>query len=189
MNIVIGQSEAELVKGKPSSTLTNFFADAFAEGSKHVTKTDIDFAISNYGGIRVNALAKGDITIGKVYELMPFDNLLAIAIADSAGIHMLCDRIARYGGWPVSKELNFIIEDSVASNITVKGYPLSSAKKYEFALPDYVANGGDDCYFLKNYSIKFTQYMIRDILIEEIKRRKFVLEDSSARIKIGKNGR
>jgi 2',3'-cyclic-nucleotide 2'-phosphodiesterase (5'-nucleotidase family) len=37
----------------------------------------VDAAFINYGGIR-SYIAKGEITVGKIYELMPFDNLIVL---------------------------------------------------------------------------------------------------------------
>lgn len=189
MNVYLATNESELVKGKPNSTLTNWFSDVFYEGSKAKSNLPLDFSVSNYGGIRVNALGKGDVTIGKIFELMPFENMLAIATTDSLGVQKLCDRIARYGGWPVSTQLNFEIRDSLANNITIHKLPLSGKRNYMIALPDYVANGGDDCFFLKDYKIEFTSYLIRDLLIEEVKKEGNIKANNEERIKISKNGK
>ena len=52
-----------------------------------------------------------------------------------------------------------------------------------------VANGGDDCFFLKDYKIEFTSYLIRDLLIEEVKKEGNIKANNEERIKISKNGK
>ena len=42
----------------------------------------VDFAVINYGGMRIPAIPKGPITRGKIFELMPFDNLLVVVRLD-----------------------------------------------------------------------------------------------------------
>ena len=39
---------------------------------------NVDFVVLNYGGLRIQSMAAGPITMSKVYELMPFDNTLVV---------------------------------------------------------------------------------------------------------------
>ena len=103
MNDVIAINPEEMTKRRPSSVLGNWFSDALLEESSRIYGVDIDMAMQNYGGIRVPALAKGKVTVGNIYELMPFDNKLVILELDGKTAKMLLDRVAEKGGWPVSK--------------------------------------------------------------------------------------
>ena len=76
MNEIIGFAPQEFTKQKPESTLGNLLADATLITAEKYSSKKPDLAIINYGGIRVSNLAKGDITLGNVYEIMPFDNYL-----------------------------------------------------------------------------------------------------------------
>ncbi len=80
MNRIISFSEEEMVKGKPESKLTNFLGDIVLEEATRIAqKLDLEFtpqiSFYNYGGIRTS-LPSGDITVGKIFELMPFENEL-----------------------------------------------------------------------------------------------------------------
>ena len=77
MNEVIGTVSQEMTKKKPESTLGNWYADAMIAGTKK-EGYPVDFAISNYGGLRVPYISAGPLTRGEIYELCPFDNLLVI---------------------------------------------------------------------------------------------------------------
>jgi 2',3'-cyclic-nucleotide 2'-phosphodiesterase (5'-nucleotidase family) len=169
MNEVIGYNETELVKEKPSSTLTNWFADAFHVQTALETGKHVDFAIQNYGGIRINALAAGDVTVGKIYELMPFDNLVYIMELDSQAVQMLCDKMVESKGWPVSFGLNMEISYGKATNIQIGNIALSSQRTYLAAIPDYIANGGDNFHFLRDMKYSNTGILIRDLLIRYVK--------------------
>ena len=78
MNRVIGICEVELSKAKPESSLGNFFADALREQSEKHFERKIDLCVMNYGGLRLPNISAGNITVGTVFELMPFDNYLSI---------------------------------------------------------------------------------------------------------------
>lgn len=181
---VLTISEDEFVKAMPNGTLNNFIADALYNEAKLFSGYDVDFAIQNYGGIRIQSLPKGDINIGKIYELMPFDNKLIILKLNGALMVRLLDRIAEYGGWPISKSLSFgISKNGKASDITINGMPFDKSKTYSVALPDYIANGGDSCDFLEDVEQINTGMLIRDLLIHYFRRQVRIRADFDKRIK------
>ncbi len=169
MNEVLGYSDG-LTKNQPESTLGNWIADAIVSGAERISSVKVDFAIQNYGGVRIKDLAEGEITLGKIYELMPFNNYVVILEAGGATTKQLLDIMASRGGWPISKSVHYKIMDDKAIDIMIKGKPFDESKTYTIALPDYIANGGDKCYFLKNAKrIDTDQVLIRDLLAEEVK--------------------
>lgn len=169
MNEVISINEEELTKGKPSSTLTNWFTDILLQEAQNATKAKIDFAIQNYGGIRVPFLAKGNVTVGTVYELMPFDNIMYIVEMKGDKVQMLCDKIAESGGWPVSKGMYFEIAFGKAKNIKISNAPLDTLQTYIIAVPDYIANGGDNMAMFQDAKSTNTGIFIRDMLLNNLK--------------------
>lgn len=169
MNEVIGFNEMEMVKAKPSSSLTNWFTDVvFEEMSKLVTDS-LDFAIQNYGGIRLNSIGAGEITVGKVYEIMPFDNIAYIMEVKGSIVQELFDKMAYSGGWPVSKNVYFEIAYGKAKNVKIKGQPLEDDKIYYAVVPDYVAIGGDNMDMFEDSKYHNTEVFIRDLLINHLR--------------------
>jgi 2',3'-cyclic-nucleotide 2'-phosphodiesterase (5'-nucleotidase family) len=167
MDEVIGYS-AGLSKTRPESTMGNWVSDALEKFAVEKTGQDIAFAAQNYGGLRINEVPEGPITRGKIFELMPFENFLTIMTVEGSIVQEFLDRIAAYGGWPVSGSLQFRIEDSKAADIFIKGIPFDINATYILALPDYVANGGDGSFFFEPIPKEHTEYLIRDILIDEV---------------------
>lgn len=168
MEVVLIENEIELRKSKPNSNMGGWLADvikdiANANGEK------VDFAVQNYGGMRIPSIAKGNVTVGKIYELMPFDNLVVVLEADGSLVKQFCDHLAQSGGWPISDGLEFTIKDSVAQNILVSGEALDLEKSYRIAMPDYVANGGNDCKFFMPIKQEKIDIMIRDGIIGWLK--------------------
>jgi 2',3'-cyclic-nucleotide 2'-phosphodiesterase (5'-nucleotidase family) len=184
MNEVLGNVDSELIKGKPSSSLTNFVADAVSEGYQNISGKKLDIVMMNYGGVRVNSLGAGDITVGEVYEIMPFENYLIVIDADGSTMKQLFDKAAHSGGWPMSANSSYSIKDSTATDIVINGKVFDINNNYTIGLPDYIANGGDDCKFLKSLSREDTGLLIRDILIQEIKQLKSIKANNEQRVKI-----
>ena len=167
MNKVVVYFDDELVKNKPNSSLGNWFADAMFEKAYSIDKK-VDFAIQNYGGLRIPSVAAGPVTVGKLYELMPFDNTLFIVEIPGIVLQQLLDRIADYGGWPVSRNISFIAEYGKAKSIIIRDSEFSQDSINTVALPDYVAQGGDNCDFLTELKALDTGILIRDVIIENL---------------------
>lgn len=168
MNGVIGFSLSGLTKKQPESGLGNFMADAMKEMAQKKYNKNIDAAFVNYGGIR-SYLPKGDITVGKIYELMPFDNLVVLQELNGKELQIFLNHIASRNGWPMSKGITFGIKDKLAVNVLVNGKPIDDNTIYTIANSDYVANGGDNCDMLKKLPQQNKFYILRDALIEYTK--------------------
>lgn len=168
MNVIIGVSEIVLEKEQPEGTLGNFCADALREIASAKAARRVDVCFINNGGLRVPSLPKGNITIGNIFELMPFDNELVVMDINGKDMLAICNRIAARGGWPVSG-LRMRIRNYKAENILIQGEPLDLNATYTIATNDYLANGGDDLSMLKAYPRQTFNLYLRDALIEYIK--------------------
>lgn len=168
MNEVVCNSAQVLTKSKPESSLGNLLADAtFFEASNYFQNKP-DLAIVNYGGIRIPSLPKGEISLGKIYELMPFDNYINLVYVKGNILKEVCDLIASNGGWPVSG-IYFKIKNNKAENILIQEEKLDVNKVYKIAISDYLANGGDNMAMLKNLEREKSDLLLRDAFIQYFK--------------------
>ncbi len=169
MNEVIGVSEIEMTKALPECTLGNWASDAIYEQSILVSGVDVDFAVVNYGGIRIPALSKGNVSRGKIFELMPFDNLLVVLKVKGDIVQQLFDSMAARGGWPVSNQVKCSFnKEGVIQSLTISDKPIDKNKIYHIALSDYIANGGDQCSFFKGLPQVETGLLFRDAFLNHI---------------------
>lgn len=169
MNEVVGTTTKVMEKGSPESLLGNWMSDVLAEQTAKVTGKPVDFAVVNYGGIRIPSMPKGEITKGKIFELMPFDNLQVVVLLDATTVQQFADHMAQKGGWPISEGLRFVIQDEKAVDVTVGGKALDPNKTYRVSVSDYVANGGSACAFLKGKPVEETGEYVRDLIIANAK--------------------
>jgi len=143
MDRVIGHTDVALTKPSnvPETRLGNFFTDALlAEGKKQYP--DAEFSFGTKGGLRIE-LQQGDITVGNLFELMPFENELVLLELSGKSVQQLAEFIAATGGQPVSG-LRMKISDGKATDIAVAGKPLELSHTYKLITYDYLANGGDN---------------------------------------------
>ncbi|MBI3519283.1 MAG: 5'-nucleotidase C-terminal domain-containing protein [Bacteroidetes bacterium] len=155
VNKIIAHSEESLVKSDVESTLGNFFCDAVIYETKKLLGKDsaiLDVAIFNKGGLR-NSLPKGNITIGNVFELMPFDNEVVLLKLSGIQFKDMCSKIVEKGGIPIGG-MRMTMKGTEATNISIKGKPFDETKEYWVVTSDYLANGGDNYTFFKNASDK-----------------------------------
>ncbi|RYD76798.1 MAG: hypothetical protein EOP55_10685 [Sphingobacteriales bacterium] len=169
MNAVIGNTDSEIVKTRgPESRLANFFADACLAEARKLDK-NIDFAMpSTTGGLR-NSLPKGNISLGNVFELMPFENELLVLKLKGSDVLELCKFIAQSGGQPVSG-LDLKIVNKLPTAVFINGEPFDTAKTYNVLTSDYIAGGGDNSFGMeKPLETKVLNLKVRDALIQYIK--------------------
>lgn len=168
MNDIIGTAGMSMTKGKPESTLGNWMCDLILAKAKETAGVKVDFALQNYGGIRINEVSKGDITRSKIYELMPFDNMLVVVACNGEQTLQMLEKIAGSGGWPASASLRMEIVNRKPTKVTINGKAFDPSQTYHIAMPDYVANGGDGTKFLGDCKKYNTGAFIRDLLIEGV---------------------
>jgi 2',3'-cyclic-nucleotide 2'-phosphodiesterase (5'-nucleotidase family) len=164
MNEVIANVATPLEKKQPEGTLGNVMADAMLKQASTKFGQHVDIGFINYGGIRLNEIPAGPLTRGKVFELSPFDNVIVLITIKGDALKNFLDLVAARGGWPVSG-MTMQIADKKATQITIAGRPLDENAKYIIALPDYVANGGDDASMLKGLPRQDKGIVYRDELL------------------------
>jgi len=168
MNVVIGQA-AETMRGHaPESLLSNFSADVYKKAASNFLGNNVDIAIVNLGGLRT-VVNEGNITIGKVFELMPFENELVIVWIKGDKLRDLVNYFAGMGGEGVSG-LKMEIMEGKAHNVEIGGKPLDTNKLYSIATNDYLAAGNDKMVQLaQNVKRINTGIKVRDMLLDYIK--------------------
>jgi 2',3'-cyclic-nucleotide 2'-phosphodiesterase (5'-nucleotidase family) len=181
MNRVVGIADENLDKGLPESKLGNFMVDAMFNMAEENYGMKVDAAFLNQGGIRLNQLAAGEVTVSKIFEVMPFDNILIIQKLKGDVLLQFLDLIAALGGWPLAG-ITMQIKNKKAVNVMIGGMPIDLEKEYVTANSDFVANGGENADMLKPFPQIINGYLVRDALFDYIKRLKSQGKNISAKI-------
>ncbi|MFA8433026.1 MAG: 5'-nucleotidase C-terminal domain-containing protein [Marinifilaceae bacterium] len=145
MTRVIAQSDMVLSGGKPESLLTNYIADMYLDlGRRYCEenglKHSVDLSIVNVHGLRT-VLPKGSINVGKIFELMPFENRLVVVSLPGDRLNALLNHLAEVGGEGVAG-MKMGIKDGKAINVMIGGKPLDVKKDYYIVSIDYLIRGG-----------------------------------------------
>lgn len=142
MSPVVGTTARYMASHRPESELSNLLSDILVWGAARMGER-ADFAVYNMGGIRA-ALAKGQVTIGDVLDVAPFENKLCVLTLTGDKVTELFTQIASVGGEGVSHGVALTISrDGRLLSATVGGQPIDPKRSYRIATLDYLAQGND----------------------------------------------
>ncbi len=185
MNQIIGYSEIEMSTGSPEGLLGNYVSDlSLRIGNQYYSalfNDTADFALLNNGGLRT-FLPKGEITQGKVFEIMPFENELVVVTLSVKKMVELFNYIGkktvkggnRKQGVPVSGNVKIELSGETPVEVLVDNMRLRG-RPYKVITTDYLANGGDNMDFFLN-PIKYEKLGIklRDAIMNDVKSKKLL---------------
>jgi 2',3'-cyclic-nucleotide 2'-phosphodiesterase (5'-nucleotidase family) len=167
MNEVVGYCAESMTKYRPESPLGNAVCDMLVHYSKNVLSVDVDVCVMNFGGLRT-ALNPGEITRGKVYELMPFDNSLVVVELTQKQLDELAAHILLRGGEPISGSKQVRITEANGYAQFMINQAINIKNSYQLVTSNYLANGGDGfSVFTESAQKKDLNILIRDALIYE----------------------
>ncbi|MCW8896819.1 MAG: 5'-nucleotidase C-terminal domain-containing protein [Flavobacteriales bacterium] len=169
--LVISAEEFPKEKGKPETKLGNLVADLSIEIAQKTYNSNIDFCLLNFGGLRTS-LPKGEITRGKIFELMPFENELVVVTISKEQFEHLIGYLYTVGGQPISKGITLVnyIEkksDLIDAKFLIKEDKYRTEKEFKILTSDYLAKGGDNMtFFLNPINYEKVGIKLRDAIIQ-----------------------
>jgi 2',3'-cyclic-nucleotide 2'-phosphodiesterase (5'-nucleotidase family) len=178
MNKIINYCLISMEIGCPEGILGNFISDlAILYIRKNFPENDFnpDFCILNNGGFR-STLNKGSITVGDIFQIMPFDNHLLILEINGKEMKDLINyikdksttNISRKSGVPLSG-IRLKISGDKVNRCMINNKTYDPLKTYKVLTTNYLAAGGDNMYFFKNCkNILNTKLLLRDLIIRYI---------------------
>ncbi|MBL7924598.1 MAG: 5'-nucleotidase C-terminal domain-containing protein [Bacteroidia bacterium] len=171
MNQVLVISSAPLTRELPEGSLGNYCADAsMRQASKIAAELSLDlpdFCFLNHGGLRA-PLPQGPVTVGNVFEVMPFENEMILLHLNGTACDSIARIITRKGGAPVSG-LQIQINAGQVESLLIRGEHPQKDKTYCVLTSDYLAGGGDGFDFLRDYPSQKLGIKIRDALILDLR--------------------
>ena len=163
---VIGFAIAPLYRKQPESPLGNLMADCMKLYAEKIYNTNVDAAFVNFSGMRYY-IPKGNITIGTMFKVMPYDNKIVLLTIQGNVFKRFLEHQANLGGWPCSG-INMTIKNKQVTDILINNQPLNETKNYTIAVADYIAKGGNQCTMLKGLPQSDKNYVFRTALIDYI---------------------
>ncbi len=170
MDEILAICPVSMRTGKPEGELGNLVADIVLDRARREAPASIsvDVGLVNNGGLRIS-WPEGAITLGLVFELMPFDNEIYLLRVTGTQMKELASQIAAKGGEPVAG-LSFHIDGETAVDIKVGGAEIDHDRDYWIATSNYLAGGGGSMAVLwEPREVKKLSVLIRDAIADQIR--------------------
>lgn len=172
MNNVLGVSDDALLKGLPEGTLGDFVSDAVLKKTNDAyhpaDHLPADICLLNNGGLR-SQLPKGKLTLGNIFELMPFENEIVVLTLSGEKTKQLFESLVENNGAPFSGA-KVKGKGKKMTDLEIGGKPFDVNKTYKVATSDYLAGGGDKYnFFAAPIKTETLSYKLRDAIVDYIK--------------------
>lgn len=182
MDRVLAYTPVDLHKDGYSAPLCNLVADVTFETVDQLYQQEgkghLDIVLLNHGGLR-RTFSIGNLTVGNIYELAPFDNEIYVAQLKGETVkEMVQFYLNATVGHPVAG-----ITATSLNDIKIGGEPLDVNKVYNVATNDYLFNGGDNMFFFKKAIDKdVINLKQRDLLLDYFEKIDTVKVNTNIRI-------
>ncbi len=180
MDEVVGYNDHTIDRQRPQDELSNVLTDmVFDLGdsiSKVVNGEGVDFSLLNFGGIR-KPLNAGDITLGDIFSILPFDNMIVLTTIKGSELRKVLAQMNDTINQPFSHLAFTLVGHNAPTDIIVNGRPLDDNATYRFATIDFIsgANRGDNILRDRATKVPFeigpvykTNILLRDAFLEYI---------------------
>ena len=169
MTEVLGTAPVPLTKGPGENPLSNFVADLQRERASAELKQPMALGVMTNGGLRAG-FAAGPVTLGSVFELMPFENELVVLDAPGPVVQQLFDYAAHIK-MAISGATYSVTFDGMPKDIRIGGQPfdVNDSRTYPIAISDYLATGGDNLSFFKALTSRHTRVLLRTAIADHIR--------------------
>lgn len=149
MSPVVGRAAYAMESNRPESKLSNLLADILVWAGEDYNEKPV-FSVYNIGGIR-STFSQGDITVGDVIDVAPFENKICFMTLRGSDVKALFEQIAVRGGEGVSHSVRSVIsKDGKLLSLTINGEEVVNELDYRIATIDYLAEGNDGMPAFKN---------------------------------------
>jgi len=171
MNEVLAIAEVDFVVQRPASNLMKWVANAlFVNQTKTVRLSQPAVCLLNTGGIR-SSIGKGNVTLGDIYKVMPFDNTVVWVELPIEVLPEIEAYLNKSGGEPMA---NLTL---IEGKLSITSSP-ENPTHFWVITSDFLLNGGDKMtFFTKRTNLNETGKLLRDVLIEELRNQGKLIEN------------
>lgn len=184
MKVVIGHSARMMMNDRdnPDLPLGNLVADALREYGSKYFKVPMDFAITNFGGIRV-PMPEGEVTVDDIASMFPFINYICYVKMKGENLTRLLEQLSGTSAFQAISGATVKVKAHKLESALVGGKPIDPAKVYNILTIDFLLDGGDQLRIgSMAEEVILSHVLIKDVMLNYVKdcEAKGILVDSQA---------
>ena len=155
------------VVGHSARLLVNIRTEpALREKGSSYFKVPMDFAISNYGGIR-NPLPEGAILMDDVEAMFPFKNYMCYAKVRGSNLQRLLEQLAKTQAFQAVSGCKVKVKAHELAEAEVGGEPIDPNRLYNVTTIDFLLSGGDGIAIgALAEDVVLTDVLVKDVMLE-----------------------
>lgn len=171
MDEVIGHCDLTMNVASPKSPLSDLLTGLlWKDGPAAIKQEACDLSILNFGGIRTN-LQAGDVTVGDIFKISPFDNYLVVITIQGSELRTVVNRFRLDALKAASAGMEISYKNNVPDKIMIQGKELQDDAMYRLITLNFIAEGGDNILSGAKYeNVDYSMLIFRDFLIDEVKK-------------------
>ena len=184
MKVVIGHSARMMMNDRdnPDLPLGNLLADVLREYGSKYFKVPMDFAITNFGGIRV-PMPEGEVTVDDISSMFPFINYICYVKMKGENLTRLLEQLSGTSAFQAISGATVKVKAHKLESALVGGKPIDPAKVYNILTIDFLLDGGDQLRIgSMAEEVILSHVLIKDVMLNYVKdcEAKGILIDSQA---------
>ena len=167
---VIGHSARMMMNDRdnPDLPLGDLFADVLrAYGSKYFG-VPMDFAITNFGGIRV-PMPEGAVTLEDITSMFPFKNYVCYCKMKGEMLTELFHQLAGTKAFQATSGATIRVKKHELESALVGGEPIDPERIYNVTTIDFLLDGGDGIRIgALSEDVQLSHVLLKDVMLDYI---------------------
>lgn len=170
LKVVVGHSDAmyDNPRTNPDLPLANLFVDALRAYGSRYFNVPMDFAITNFGGIRV-PLPEGAITMDDISSMFPFKNYMCYVRMKGEGLQKLLEQLAATKAFQPVSGAQVRVKNHQLVSALVGGEPIDPERIYNVTTIDFLLDGGDKINIgALAEDVQLTPVLLKEIMLDYV---------------------
>lgn len=167
---VIGHSARMMMNDRdnPDLPLGDLFADVLrAYGTKYFG-VPMDFAITNFGGIRV-PMPKGAVTLEDITSMFPFKNYLCYCKMKGDNLTQLFQQLAGTKAFQATSGATIRVKAHELESALIGGQPIDPERIYNVTTIDFLLDGGDGLRIgALSEDVQLSHVLLKDVMLDYV---------------------
>lgn len=167
---VVGHSARMMMnlRDNPDLPLGNLFADVLRSYGTKYFGVPMDFAITNFGGIRV-PMPEGAVTLEDISSMFPFKNYLCYCKIRGSELTRLFEQLAGTKAFQATSGATVRVKAHKLESVLVGGEPIDPNRLYNVATIDFLLDGGDNLRIgALSEDVKLTHVLLKEIMLDYV---------------------
>ena len=170
LKVVLGHSDAMYMnlRTDPDLPLGNLFVDALRAYGERYFKHPMDFAITNFGGIRV-PLPEGPVTMEDVSSMFPFKNYMCYVKMKGSSLQTLLEQLAGTKAFQPVSGVRVKVKNHKLESALVGGQPIDPDRIYHVITIDFLLDGGDKINIgALAQEVKLSKVLLKEVMMDYV---------------------